>query len=85
MLNSMLPKAQQADVESNRDRLRGFRMPLTERELAILSVAVTELLNHDYRPFDDQIIIQVAPCSVCRECFVFSNRLGHWRAFWAPL
>ncbi|CAK9002168.1 Uncharacterized protein SCF082_LOCUS7226 [Durusdinium trenchii] len=35
-------------------------MPLTERELAILSVAVTELLNHDYRPFDDQIIIQVA-------------------------
>lgn len=49
-------------VISVRQKLRGFEMPLTERELAILSCAVVELEVKGHDPWSTPMIVQVAPC-----------------------
>ena len=46
-------------------------LPLTERELSILSVAVTELQHMGYDPFHECLIIQVEPRLTLKVfCFV---------------
>ncbi len=50
----------EADVKANLAKLKGFpALPLTDREFAILAVAVTELQAHNYKPFAEQYIVQV--------------------------
>lgn len=56
----------EADVEENRGILRAMPgLTITERELAILAVAVTEMQRDGHRPFTDKFPIQVATCLVC--------------------
>lgn len=50
-------------VERNLARLRGFSIPLTERELAILSCAVTEMQNSRLDPYNEYFVVQVVPGS----------------------
>lgn len=45
----------------NFNLLKDKALPLTERELSILSVATTELQNKGYDPFNEPLIIQVEP------------------------
>lgn len=42
------------------DMLKNYHKPLTEREMAILSVCVVELEAAGYKPFTERIPIQVA-------------------------
>lgn len=49
----------EADVKANLQKLRFKRMSLTERELHILAVAVTEMQAAGYWPFTDKFIVQV--------------------------
>ena len=50
----------EADVKANLAKLKGFPdLPLTDREFAILAVAVTELQAHNYKPFAEKYIVQV--------------------------
>lgn len=56
----------EADVGENRGILRAMPgLTITERELAILAVAVTEMQRDGHRPFTDKFPIQVATCLVC--------------------
>ena len=48
-----------ADVMNNLDKLRFYSMPLTERELSILAVCVTELQQNRFRPFEDMFFVEV--------------------------
>jgi len=51
----------EADVKANLEKLKALipALPLTDREFAILAVAVTELQVHNYKPFAEQYIVQV--------------------------
>ena len=49
----------QEAVMVNMDILRPMDLPLTDRELAVLSVSVTELSAAGFNPFDDMYCIQV--------------------------
>lgn len=50
---------------ANMDKLRAKDLPLTDRELAILSVSVTELQSAGYWPFEEMFCIQV-DASLCK-------------------
>eukprot|EP00913_Durusdinium_trenchii_P026788 g25128.t1 len=49
-----------ADVENNKEKIRRMNLEITERELAILSVAVTEMQRAGWTPFVATFFIQVA-------------------------
>lgn len=55
--NSLEPEA---DVENNKEKIRRMNLEITERELAILSVAVTEMQRAGWTPFVATFFIQVA-------------------------
>lgn len=48
-------------MKANLEKLKALipALPLTDREFAILAVAVTELQVHNYKPFAEQYIAQV--------------------------
>lgn len=46
-------------MKANLEKLRSKRMSLTERELHILAVSVTEMQAAGYWPFTDKFIVQV--------------------------
>ena len=56
-----LPIAQ-AKIEQNMQRLKALTegLKLTEREFALLSVAVTEMCAAGLDPYSEQFVIQVA-------------------------
>ncbi|CAK9117824.1 unnamed protein product, partial [Durusdinium trenchii] len=47
-----------ADVENNKEKIRRMNLEITERELAILSVAVTEMQRAGWTPFVATFFIQ---------------------------
>lgn len=71
MLQVTLPSCE-ADVMANMDKLKVKDLPLTDRELAILSVAVTELQAAGYFPFEEMFMIQVDTC-LCTSNFHISS------------
>lgn len=46
-------------MEGNREKLVAMSLPITDRELAILSVAITEMQRAGHLPFEDQFFVQV--------------------------
>ena len=50
-------------MEKNLAKIRKFSIPLTERELAILSCAVTEMQNSELDPYNEYFVVQVVPGS----------------------
>ena len=47
-------------MENNKEKIRRMNLEITERELAILSVAVTEMQRAGWTPFVATFFIQVA-------------------------
>lgn len=43
-------------------KIRGFGVPLTERELAILTISLIRLQLRGRRPFEESIYVQVDSC-----------------------
>ena len=62
----------------NMRKLREFPyLHLTDRELAILTVAVTELEANGYRPYEDTFVVQVVLGPKDQQIFVFfPSRVG---------
>ena len=50
------------EVYDNLDKIRLYNMPLTDRELAIVATAVTELESRGFRPYEQMLFVQCEPC-----------------------
>lgn len=62
----------------NFNLLKDKALPLTERELSILSVATTELQNKGYDPFNEPLIIQVEPRLTWKFFLLCCKNAMHW-------
>ena len=52
----------QAKCKAMMAKIRGFGVPLTERELAILTISLIRLQLRGRRPFEESIYAQVDSC-----------------------
>eukprot|EP00435_Cladocopium_sp_Y103_P028417 s2323_g7.t1 len=49
---------EKAEVYDNLDKIRMYNMPLTDRELAIVATAVTELQSRGFNPYGQMLFVQ---------------------------
>ena len=62
-------------MDRTMQRLRKFKVPLTERELAILTMAVVELAQkHELDAFSTPVVVQVVQSSDAKSCLSLQDQ-----------
>ena len=64
------------EVYDHLDKIRLYNMPLTDRELAIVATAVTELESRGFRPYEQMLFVQCEPISLLSQFHFFPRAIS---------